>query len=81
MPPRVSRKVVLTGIHLGGYGLDLTPRQSLLGLLTAVDEGVLVPRLRVGSIEPTEITAPLVRYFATSEIICPHLHIPLAERR
>jgi threonylcarbamoyladenosine tRNA methylthiotransferase MtaB len=71
------KEVVLTGIHLGGYGLDLTPRQSLLGLLTAVDEGGLVPRLRVGSIEPTEITTPLVRFFATSEIICPHLHIPL----
>ena len=71
------KEVVLTGIHLGGYGLDLTPRQSLLGLLTAVDEGELVPRLRVGSIEPTEITTPLVRFFATSEIICPHLHIPL----
>jgi threonylcarbamoyladenosine tRNA methylthiotransferase MtaB len=71
------KEVVLTGIHLGGYGLDLTPRQSLLDLLTAVDEGELVPRLRVGSIEPTEITTPLVRFFATSEIICPHLHIPL----
>ena len=71
------KEVVLTGIHLGGYGLDLTPRQSLLGLLAAVDEGVLVPRLRVGSIEPTEITTPLIRFFATSEIICPHLHIPL----
>jgi threonylcarbamoyladenosine tRNA methylthiotransferase MtaB len=71
------KEVVLTGIHLGGYGLGLTPRQSLLGLLTAVDEGELVPRLRVGSIEPTEITTPLVRFFATSEIICPHLHIPL----
>ena len=71
------KEVVLTGIHLGGYGLDLTPRQSLLGLLTAVDEGELVPRLRVGSIEPTEITTSLVRFFATSEIICPHLHIPL----
>lgn len=71
------KEVVLTGIHLGGYGLDLTPRQSLLDLLTAVDEGELVPRLRVGSIEPTEITTPLVRFFATSKIICPHLHIPL----
>jgi threonylcarbamoyladenosine tRNA methylthiotransferase MtaB len=71
------KEVVLSGIHLGGYGLDLTPRQSLQGLLTAVDEGELVPRLRVGSIEPTEITTPLVRFFATSKIICPHLHIPL----
>jgi len=71
------KEVVLTGIHLGGYGLDLVPRQSLPGLLTAVEKGELVPRLRVGSIEPTEITPPLIRLFSKSEIICPHLHIPL----
>jgi threonylcarbamoyladenosine tRNA methylthiotransferase MtaB len=71
------KEVVLTGIHLGGYGLDLIPSQSLLSLLTVVEEGKIVPRLRVGSIEPTEITPPLVRFFADSEIICPHLHIPL----
>jgi threonylcarbamoyladenosine tRNA methylthiotransferase MtaB len=71
------KEVVLTGIHLGGYGLDLTPRQHLIDLLAAVDKERLVPRLRIGSLEPTEITTALVRLFATSEIICQHLHIPL----
>jgi threonylcarbamoyladenosine tRNA methylthiotransferase MtaB len=71
------KEVVLTGIHLGGYGLDLTPRKSLIDLLNVVEEDRLVPRLRLGSIESTEISAPLVRLFANSEIICPHLHIPL----
>jgi threonylcarbamoyladenosine tRNA methylthiotransferase MtaB len=71
------KEVVLTGIHLGGYGLDLTPRKSLVDLLNVVEEDRLVPRLRLGSVESTEISAPLVRHFATSEIICHHLHIPL----
>lgn len=71
------KEVVLTGIHLGGYGLDLTPLNSLIDLLNVVEEDMLVPRLRLGSVESTEISAPLIRHFATSEIICPHLHIPL----
>ncbi len=71
------KEVVLTGIHLGAYGLDLVPGESLLELLQRVEEGRLVPRLRVGSVEPTEISTPLIRLVAASEIICPHLHIPL----
>lgn len=71
------KEVVLTGIHLGGYGLDLTPRQHLIDLLTVVERERLVPRLRISSLDPTEISTPLVRLLAASEIICPHLHIPL----
>ena len=71
------REVVLTGIHLGGYGLDLTPRESLLGLLTAIETQRLVPRLRVGSVEPTEISDAFIQFLAGSESVCPHLHIPL----
>lgn len=71
------REVVLTGIHLGGYGLDLTPATGLIDLLAAVEEGRLVERLRLGSIEPTEVSSELVRFLAVSEIVCPHLHIPL----
>lgn len=48
------REVVLTGIHLGAYGADLEPPASLLDLLAAADAEALVPRLRVGSVEPHE---------------------------
>ncbi|HTP64660.1 MAG TPA: tRNA (N(6)-L-threonylcarbamoyladenosine(37)-C(2))-methylthiotransferase MtaB [Geobacteraceae bacterium] len=71
------KEVVLTGIHLGGYGLDLDPRRQLLDLLEIVEKERLVQRLRLGSVEPTEITPSLVRFLATAKIICPHLHIPL----
>jgi threonylcarbamoyladenosine tRNA methylthiotransferase MtaB len=71
------KEVVLTGIHLGGYGLDLTPPSSLPDLLAAIEEERLVPRLRLGSVEPTEISSPLVRILSASDIICPHLHLPL----
>jgi len=71
------KEVVLTGIHLGGYGLDLTPPINLTELLAAIEEERLVPRLRLGSVEPTEISTPLVRIMSASDIICPHIHVPL----
>lgn len=71
------KEVVLTGIHLGGYGLDLGRGETLLGLLTTIENQRLVPRLRVGSVEPTEISDAFIRYLAGAETVCPHLHIPL----
>ena len=71
------REVVLTGIHLGGYGLDLAPPTSLHDLLATAEKQRLVPRLRVGSVEPTEISVEIIALIAGAETICPHLHIPL----
>lgn len=71
------REVVLTGIHLGAYGLDLAPLTSLFELASRIEQQGLVPRLRLGSVEPTEIPDPLIRLFAEAEALCPHLHIPL----
>jgi len=70
-------EVVLTGIHIGGYGRDLDPPTSLLDLARLLEAGTEVPRLRLGSIEPTEIPDELVEAVATSDVFCPHFHIPL----
>lgn len=70
-------EVVLTGIHLGAYGLDLDPGTDLLGLLRAVESGKVVRRLRVGSVEPNEISAEFVCFMTDSTVVCPHLHLPL----
>ncbi|MBC7961701.1 MAG: tRNA (N(6)-L-threonylcarbamoyladenosine(37)-C(2))-methylthiotransferase MtaB [Steroidobacteraceae bacterium] len=71
------QEVVLTGIHLGAYGLDLIPASSLSGLVRQIDGQRLVPRLRIGSVEPNEISQELLELMASSDIICPHLHLPL----
>ena len=70
-------EMVLTGIHIGGYGQDLSPSTSLLGLLRRLEAETVVSRLRLGSIEPTEISPELIEMVATSEVLCPHFHIPL----
>ncbi len=71
------KEVVLTGIHLGEYGVDLSPRTNLYELLRLIDSKKSVQRLRLGSIEPNELTEELLQLFCSSSIICPHLHIPL----
>jgi threonylcarbamoyladenosine tRNA methylthiotransferase MtaB len=71
------QEVVLTGIHLGAFGLDLTPPTNLLELLSRAEREKIVPRLRLGSLEPTEISAKLIELIATGKTLCPHLHIPL----
>jgi threonylcarbamoyladenosine tRNA methylthiotransferase MtaB len=71
------REVVLTGVHLGGYGEDLEPRVDLAWLVEAIAEQGLVPRLRLSSIDPHEVSEPLVRLMATTPGLCPHLHVPL----
>lgn len=70
-------EVVLTGIHIGGYGSDLEPKTSLLELVRRIEGETPVRRLRLGSIEPTEITPALIDAVTSSEILCPHFHIPL----
>ncbi|MDO3379499.1 tRNA (N(6)-L-threonylcarbamoyladenosine(37)-C(2))-methylthiotransferase MtaB [Geoalkalibacter halelectricus] len=70
-------EIVLTGIHIGGYGADLSPATSLHELVARIEEETAVRRLRLGSIEPTEIPAALVARMAASQVVCPHFHIPL----
>lgn len=74
---RGFQEIVLTGIHLSGYGLDLEPPVPLHHLLRDITERQLTHRLRLGSLEPAEITDDLIQLMAGSDIICPHLHIPL----
>jgi threonylcarbamoyladenosine tRNA methylthiotransferase MtaB len=70
-------EVVLTGIHLGMYGQDLQPPTNLFNVLKHVNMNRSVDRLRLSSIEITEISDDVLRLMADSRILCRHLHIPL----
>ena len=69
------KEIVLTGIHLGGYGHDLTPRIDLTALLERIDQSRLFSRVRLSSLDPREVPAHLLDFMASSNVICPHLHI------
>jgi len=71
------KEIVLTGTHLGAYGVDLEGNWNLARL---VKEIVKVPglyRLRLSSIEPIEFSEELIEVVTGSEKVAPHLHIPL----
>jgi len=68
-------EVVLTGIHLGGYGHDLRAKTDLTCLLEKIVESRLVPRLRLSSLDPREVPDRLLRLMAQSDALCPHLHV------
>jgi threonylcarbamoyladenosine tRNA methylthiotransferase MtaB len=70
-------EIVLTGIHLGHYGLDLKPDTCLTALLAAVEAAGLMERIRISSIEPAEVSDELIDRIAGSRAFCRHFHIPL----
>ena len=69
------KEIVLTGIHLGGYGRDLTPKIDLTALVEMIADSGLIARLRLSSLDPREVPDRLLDLIARSRIVCPHLHI------
>lgn len=70
------QEVVLTGIHLSSYGVDLDG-EDLLSLILAVNEIEGIKRIRLGSLEPRIITEEFVKTIAGLEKMCPHFHLSL----
>lgn len=69
------KEVVLTGIHTGNYGVDLgTDFAALLREIVKINELV---RLRISSIEITELTDEVLQIIRDNDVIVDHLHIPL----
>ena len=69
------KEVVLTGIHIGQWGREWG--LSLIDLLRQIEEKTLIPRYRLGSLNPTEITDELLEFLSKSEKFCPHFHLSL----
>ena len=65
------KEVVLTGIHIGLY------EGGLLPLLQKIETETSIPRYRLGSLNPHEITKELLDFLQTSEKFCPHFHLSL----
>ena len=67
-------EVILTGVHLGGYGSDLNV--TLIDLIKAILINTQVPRIRLGSLEPWELSEDFFELFQNPRLL-PHLHLPL----
>jgi threonylcarbamoyladenosine tRNA methylthiotransferase MtaB len=74
---RGFKEIVLTGIHLCSWGYDLEPRRTLADLLAAVDALTGDFRVRLSSLDPRLLPAPLLDLLVSSPRICPHFHLSL----
>ncbi|WP_158735055.1 tRNA (N(6)-L-threonylcarbamoyladenosine(37)-C(2))-methylthiotransferase MtaB [Alteribacillus sp. YIM 98480] len=70
------KEIVLTGIHTGGYGEDMK-NYSLSDLLKELEEVDGLKRIRISSIEASQITDEVIEVIGQSKKIVNHLHIPL----
>ena len=69
------KEIVLTGIHTGSYGVDLeTSFADLLEKLVKIDG---LDRLRISSIETTELDEDVLNVLRNSKVLVDHLHIPI----
>jgi len=71
------KEIVLSGINLGAWGRDLSPRRDFPDLLRQILDETSVTRLRLSSIEPLDVTRDLVALFAFSPRLADHFHMPL----
>ncbi|MDD4495863.1 MAG: tRNA (N(6)-L-threonylcarbamoyladenosine(37)-C(2))-methylthiotransferase MtaB [Eubacteriales bacterium] len=73
-------EVVLTGIHIASYGLDLRGEAGGIGLMDIVEKAHDIPgveRIRLGSLEPVIITDDFISRARKLNKLCPHYHISL----
>jgi threonylcarbamoyladenosine tRNA methylthiotransferase MtaB len=69
-------EIVLTGIHIGCYGLDLYPKSSLLEIVNMLIDSFSHIRFRLSSLEPHEFKDEYLSFINNGNL-CAHLHIPL----
>lgn len=69
------KEVILTGIHIGLWGKEFD--KEILDLLKEIEVKTKIPRYRLGSLNPHEITPELLNFLQSSEKFCPHFHLSL----
>ncbi len=74
---RGFKEVILSGVHLGGYGKDLDLQVELADLLEMIAERCPIERVRISSLDPEELSDRIVDVISRSSKFCPHLHLPL----
>jgi threonylcarbamoyladenosine tRNA methylthiotransferase MtaB len=71
------QEIVLTGIHLSSYGVDLEEPLTLLDVIVQLGEIPGIQRIRLGSLEPRIITEPFMEAVSKISSFCPQFHLSL----
>ena len=68
------QEIVLTGVHVGGYGSDID--SSLYELIKTILANTDIPRIRLASVEPWDLPDNFFSLFSNKRLM-PHMHLPL----
>ena len=71
------KEIVLTGIEVASYGVDLPGKPGLADVICACAEAAGDMRIRLGSLEPTVITEDFCKKLAATKKLCRHFHLSL----
>ena len=71
------KEIILSGIHIASYGLDLDDNITLVDLLEEIEKLDGIERVRIGSIEPAFFTEEVVDKIKKMKKLCPQFHLSL----
>ena len=71
------KEIVVTGIEIASWGVDLPGKPSMVTLIEAICQAVPNLRVRLGSLEPRVVTEEFCRILAKYENLCPHFHLSM----
>jgi threonylcarbamoyladenosine tRNA methylthiotransferase MtaB len=71
------KEIILSGIHIASYGMDLEKNVTLVDILEQINDVVGIERIRIGSIDPTFFTEGVMDRISKLEKLCPHFHLSL----
>ncbi len=71
------KEIVITGIEIASWGVDLPGKPSMVSMVKAVCEAVPQVRIRLGSLEPRIVTEEFCRELSGMQNLCPHFHLSM----
>jgi len=70
-------EIILTGVQLGAYGIDLPEGHTLVKLIECLSTIPAIRRIRLSSIGPNDVTNDIIACMQSNQKLCNHLHLPL----
>jgi len=71
------KEIILSGIHIASYGIDLKNGWDLMKIVEEAEKVDGIERIRIGSIEPTFFTEEVIEKIKSMKKMCPHFHLSL----
>ncbi|MBQ2921393.1 MAG: tRNA (N(6)-L-threonylcarbamoyladenosine(37)-C(2))-methylthiotransferase MtaB [Oscillospiraceae bacterium] len=71
------REIVVTGIEIASWGVDLPGKPTMVTLIAALCEAVPDLRIRLGSLEPRVVTEEFCQTLSKYPNLCPHFHLSM----